>query len=411
MPFIGNQPALSYTSFAKQDFTTSATTSYALSQPVANENEIALFINFVRQEPTTAYTASGTSLTLTSATSASDDMYAIFLGKAVQTVNPPAGSVGASQIADGSIALGKLSATGTKDSTTFLRGDNTFASAGSPSIVDNGNATAISINSSEVVRLPVGILRLQNATTGTADTDGLLLEVSGNDVYINNKESASIYFRTNNTDRMRIDSSGDLIVGTYNNPATTNFVKASASGIIQSGRTGTGSQPQAEFFNGNGVVGSIYTSGSSTAYNTSSDYRLKENVSYDFDATTRLKQLKPARFNFIADADTTVDGFLAHEVSSVVPEAISGTHNATETKEKVVVNANGNVIAQNIEQADWETGKIADENGNTQYPTDSTWEATKVVPVYQGIDQSKLVPLLVKTIQELEARITALENN
>jgi hypothetical protein len=117
MPFIGNQPALSYTSFAKQDFTTSVTTSYALSQPVANENEIALFINFVRQEPTTAYTASGTSLTLTSATSASDDMYAIFLGKAVQTVNPPVGSVGISQ----------LSATGTPSASTFLRGDNSFA--------------------------------------------------------------------------------------------------------------------------------------------------------------------------------------------------------------------------------------------------------------------------------------------
>ena len=120
MPFIGNQPALSYTSFAKQDFTTSATTSYTLDNPVANANELALFINFVRQEPTTAYTASGTSLTLTSATSASDDMYCVFLGKAVQTVNPPNGSVGISQ----------LSATGTKDATTFLRGDNTFAAAG-----------------------------------------------------------------------------------------------------------------------------------------------------------------------------------------------------------------------------------------------------------------------------------------
>jgi hypothetical protein len=120
MPFIGNQPALSYTSFAKQDFTTSATTSYTLDNSVANENEIALFINFVRQEPTTAYSASGTTLTLTSATSASDDMYCVFLGKAVQTVNPPSGSVGISQ----------LSATGTKDATTFLRGDNTFASAG-----------------------------------------------------------------------------------------------------------------------------------------------------------------------------------------------------------------------------------------------------------------------------------------
>ena len=98
MPFIGNQPALSYTSFAKQDFTTSATTSYTLDQPVANANELALFINFVRQEPTTAYTASGTTLTLTSATSASDDMYCVFLGKAVQTVNPPNGSVGTAQL-------------------------------------------------------------------------------------------------------------------------------------------------------------------------------------------------------------------------------------------------------------------------------------------------------------------------
>jgi len=120
MPFIGNQPALSYTSFAKQDFTTSATTSYTLDNPVANANELALFINFVRQEPTTAYSASGTSLTLTSATSATDDMYCVFLGKAVQTVNPPNASVGLSQ----------LTATGTKDATTFLRGDNTFAVAG-----------------------------------------------------------------------------------------------------------------------------------------------------------------------------------------------------------------------------------------------------------------------------------------
>jgi hypothetical protein len=88
MPFIGNQPALSYTSFAKQDFTTSATTSYTLDNPVANANELALFINFVRQEPTAAYSASGVTLTLTSATSATDDMYCVYLGQALQTVNP-----------------------------------------------------------------------------------------------------------------------------------------------------------------------------------------------------------------------------------------------------------------------------------------------------------------------------------
>ena len=114
--------------------------------------------------------------------------------------------------------------------------------------------------------------------------------------------------------------------------------------------------------------------------------------------------------NGVSDADTTVDGFLAHEVSSIVPEAISGDKDETETKTKVVVNSSGFVIRQDVEEADWIAGKVADEDGNTEYPTDSTWEASKVVPVYQGIDQSKLVPLMVKTIQELEARIKTLED-
>jgi len=117
--YIGNRPADSYTSFAVQHFTTSATTTYTLDNPVANENEIALFINNVRQEPGSsyAYTASGTTLTLSAATSASDTMYCVFIGKAVQTVTP----------ANGSVNLDMLSATGTKSSSTFLRGDNSFA--------------------------------------------------------------------------------------------------------------------------------------------------------------------------------------------------------------------------------------------------------------------------------------------
>ena len=112
------------------------------------------------------------------------------------------------------------------------------------------------------------------------------------------------------------------------------------------------------------AVGSISTDGSNTAFNTSSDYRLKENVSTDWDATTRLKQLKPSRFNWKANKDKTVDGFIAHEVSSIVPEAITGEKDAV------------------------------DENGN---------------PQYQGIDQSKLVPLLTKALQESIARADALE--
>ena len=107
--YLGNQPALNYTSFAKQDFTTSATTSYTLDNPVANANELALFINNVRQEPTTAYSASSTTLTLTEPTSSSDNMYCVYLGKAVQTVNPPNSSVGTSQLADNSVTKAKTS--------------------------------------------------------------------------------------------------------------------------------------------------------------------------------------------------------------------------------------------------------------------------------------------------------------
>ena len=131
--------------------------------------------------------------------------------------------------------------------------------------------------------------------------------------------------------------------------------------LKKQGATGTA----ISFYKDSSAVGTIVVNSGSVSYNTTSDHRLKENVVDLTGATTRLKQLEPKRFNFIADADTTVDGFLAHEVQSVVPEAVSGEKDAL------------------------------DESGN---------------PEYQGIDHSKLVPLLVATIKELEARITALEN-
>ena len=119
MAYIGKDPAEAYQSFVKQDFSVSATTSYTLSQAVNNQNEIALFINHVRQEPTTAYTASGTSLTLTSATASGDDMYCIYLGMAKQTVNAPDGSVGSSQVAS-TIITGQTAETSIATDDTVL---------------------------------------------------------------------------------------------------------------------------------------------------------------------------------------------------------------------------------------------------------------------------------------------------
>ena len=114
------------------------------------------------------------------------------------------------------------------------------------------------------------------------------------------------------------------------------------------------------------IVGSISAATTGTSYNTTSDYRLKENVVPLVGALDRLSLLKPSKFNFIVNPDKIVDGFIAHEVAEVVPEAVQG--------EKDAMNEDG-------------------------------------VPEYQGIDQSKIVPLLVAAVQELAQKVTILEGN
>jgi hypothetical protein len=297
------------------------------------------------------------------------------------------------------------------------------SSPGSPLTVSGGtNTTIANFNNNVSATTSVSnALLIQSNCSGSAGVGfGLGIAFNGERNDGNTQRFGNIYWEatTNSGTSLETDFFLQHYSGTETFRVKQNGRLVRNSGALASAHGNfigeVGSSYKALSFSrtsGGSEVGNVVANVSSTSYNTSSDYRLKENVVDLTNATERLKQLQPKRFNFITDADTTVDGFLAHEVSNVVPEAITGEKDETETKEKVVVNANGNVIAENIEQADWETGKIANEDGNTKYPTDSTWEATKVVPIYQGIDQSKLVPLLVKTIQELEARITALETN
>ena len=207
---------------------------------------------------------------------------------------------------------------------------------------------------------------------------------------------------------------------TRSNPLFLTGYSGSACSGYQSGNT-TNAVNFLYFINGSGTnVGSIQISNSNTAttvsYNTSSDHRLKENVTYDWDGLAKLKQLKPAQFNFKADPDTTIDGFLAHEAQSVVPEAVTGTHNETEDVSNAVLNALGNVIDEGVTEDDWKAGKEAEEGEEPKYAADTVWKAEHTKDVYQGIDQSKLVPLMVKAIQEqqvlietLEAKVKALE--
>ena len=128
MSYIGTPPSNAFTSLLKQDFSTSATTGYTLDHAVNNANDIALFINFVRQEPTAGYAASGTTLTLTSATASSDDMYCVYLGQALQTVNPANASVGSSQLSPTAIT-GQTALTSVASDDTVLISDTSASGA------------------------------------------------------------------------------------------------------------------------------------------------------------------------------------------------------------------------------------------------------------------------------------------
>lgn len=150
-------------------------------------------------------------------------------------------------------------------------------------------------------------------------------------------------------------------------------------------------------FYGNGVEhGSIERGSSSTvSYLTSSDYRLKENVAPVEGALDRLSLLKPCRFNWIADPDKTIDGFLAHEAAPAVPEAVSGEKDAMREL-GILWNAEGLVVAQKTPKP----GELTD---------DQTWEKTCEELRPQMMDNSKLVPLLTAALQEATAEIADLK--
>jgi hypothetical protein len=175
------------------------------------------------------------------------------------------------------------------------------------------------------------------------------------------------------TERMRITNGGNVFVGNTTGDYNTVGVSAFSDGNLQAvtnnrstlvvNRKGSDGVI-VDFYRDTNNPGTISVTTTATAYNTSSDYRLKENIEPIEDAAARVLQLNPCRFNFIADPDRVVDGFIAHEVQDIVPEAITGEKDAV------------------------------DDEGN---------------PQYQGIDQSKLVPLLTAALQEAVAKIESLE--
>lgn len=431
MPYIGNQTSNAFTSMDKQDITGNGGASYTLTHAVANEQEIEVFVNNVRQEPGVAYTVSGTALTMTGNVASTEDFYVVFQGKAIQTVVPLDGSVTSAKLDTNIAVTGSVTAGGLRlgdgDFAAFGDGlDLQILHSGTGSFITDAGTGDLHIRADNNLliqdaagssnRMAVNSAGVGIGTTSPSDFGGTTLQTNHASTYSANLVSSGAYilqmlasqthgamsigarsnhhvaFTTNDIERARIEQGGGLLVGTTSASMTglpdarlrshangktgliVSEVFQNGYGIVVQASSNTGSRFAMLFLNGGlGTAGSITQTQSAVAFNTSSDYRLKENVVDMTGAIDRVKALAPKRFNFTASADNTVDGFLAHEAQTVVPEAVTGTHNEV------------------------------DEDGNA---------------VMQGIDQSKLVPLLTGALQEaiakietLEAKVAALEGN
>ena len=273
----------------------------------------------------------------------------------------------------------------------YIRSSNTRmqSSAGEDQILlaENGAVELFFDNSKKIETTSSGV-----EVDGQLEIDGsvgeTILKSSGAEIEFTRAASSnitcshasgSLIINTGGSnERMRINASGDVLIGrtSAGNTGFGHTLRGSDSVIFSRDATGETVQisrnsndgPLVQFRSGDSgnasVLATIAKSGSSVVYNTSSDYRLKENAVAISDGIRRLKTLKPYRFNFKADASKTIDGFFAHEVTPSVPEAITGTKDAVDS----------------------------DNN-----------------PIYQQIDQSKLVPLLVAAVQELIGKVEALE--
>ena len=199
--------------------------------------------------------------------------------------------------------------------------------------------------------------------------------------YIYGYGTYPLYFGTNGTERMRIDSSGNVLAGvtTYGFNSTNYgialqpygeslFIANTPGNLMAFNRNNDGQM--FKFFRSGAQVGTVTVTSTATSYNSGSDYRLKENIVPMTGALDKVAQLKPITFKWKVDGSDG-QGFIAHELQSVVPDCVTG--------EKDAVDAEGN-------------------------------------PQYQGVDTSFLVATLTAAIQEqqtiindLKARVTALE--
>jgi len=285
----------------------------------------------------------------------------------------PIGSI-ASAPAGSGIGLDVLNDAGSAVKDLALRGSTT--------IFRNASAESMRIDSSGKVGIgtssPTGKFAVSDGTV-VAEINPF---TASNGAFIGTRSNHAVLFKTNATERMRIDTSGHVIIGsTSADSNNSDGIRLFNFGSVHATRTNEFSFVARRSSSDGGIVlfrrdstdvGNISVTTSATSYNSGSDYRLKQDDTPLINGLTRLKQLKPIQFKWKNDTSKFVDGFFAHEVSPVVPESITGKKDAV-------------------------------------YEEDDDLGHKKGDPIYQQIDQSKLVPLLTAALQEEIAKREALE--
>jgi hypothetical protein len=297
---------------------------------------------------------------------------------------------------------------------TQVQGGMLAGSTNTTTTIQSNGTTAITIDSSQNVGIgtssPTVVLDAYSTGTTTArvrvtgTTNYAMLQAvnSGGNLYcaldsstgsafgvgnysavLWNGANSPLVFATNNAERMRILSGGALLVGTTAEPNNANngfktdsqytIMASSGQPVLYVNRNANTGVIQ-EFRYNNGAIGNVSTNGSNCTFNSTSDYRLKENILPMTGALAKVSQLKPVTYQWKIDGQYG-EGFIAHELAEVCPEAVTGEKDAVELVD--IKDEEGNVIGQEEK------------------------------PVYQAIDQSVLVATLTAAIQELNAKVEA----